>query len=68
MLIVTRPSGATVEPTAMHIAVLGQATADNSLFAGPGLAPGWHDSYVSEGSVAPVSALEVDEGKPGASI
>ncbi|HEY0869259.1 MAG TPA: D-alanyl-D-alanine carboxypeptidase/D-alanyl-D-alanine-endopeptidase, partial [Acidothermaceae bacterium] len=43
---------------------------DASLFVGPQLAPGWKPVYQTEGDVAPVSALEVDEGsqdltKPG---
>jgi D-alanyl-D-alanine carboxypeptidase/D-alanyl-D-alanine-endopeptidase (penicillin-binding protein 4) len=43
---------------------------DASLFVGPQLAPGWKPIYQTEGDVAPVSALEVDEGsqdltKPG---
>jgi serine-type D-Ala-D-Ala carboxypeptidase/endopeptidase (penicillin-binding protein 4) len=37
---------------------------DDSLFTGPALAPGWRTSYFTEGDVAPVSALEVDEGRP----
>jgi D-alanyl-D-alanine carboxypeptidase/D-alanyl-D-alanine-endopeptidase (penicillin-binding protein 4) len=37
---------------------------DASLFAGPTLAPGWKPIYQTEGDVAPVSALEVDEGHP----
>jgi len=43
---------------------------DASLFVGPQVAPGWKPVYQTEGDVAPVSALEVDEGsqdltKPG---
>jgi D-alanyl-D-alanine carboxypeptidase/D-alanyl-D-alanine-endopeptidase (penicillin-binding protein 4) len=37
---------------------------DASLFSGPSLAPGWKPTYLTEGDVAPVSALEVDEGEP----
>jgi serine-type D-Ala-D-Ala carboxypeptidase/endopeptidase (penicillin-binding protein 4) len=37
---------------------------DASLFVGPQLAPGWKPVYQTEGDVAPVSALEVDEGSP----
>lgn len=44
--------------------VNGRLLLDATLFAGPTRAPGWRDSYVREGSVAPVSALEVDEGRP----
>jgi D-alanyl-D-alanine carboxypeptidase/D-alanyl-D-alanine-endopeptidase (penicillin-binding protein 4) len=37
---------------------------DASLFTGPSTAPGWKPTYITEGDVAPVSALEVDEGQP----
>jgi D-alanyl-D-alanine carboxypeptidase/D-alanyl-D-alanine-endopeptidase (penicillin-binding protein 4) len=37
---------------------------DASLFTGPATAPGWRPDYLPEGDVAPVSALEVDEGRP----
>jgi len=37
---------------------------DASLYGGPSTAPGWKPLYVNEGDVAPVSALEVDEGSP----
>jgi len=37
---------------------------DTSLFVGATLAPGWKPIYQTEGDVAPVSALEVDEGRP----
>ena len=37
---------------------------DASLFVGATLAPGWKPIYQTEGDVAPVSALEVDEGHP----
>lgn len=43
--------------------VTGSVVGDGSLFTGPGTAPGWHASYVTDGSVAPVSALEVDGGR-----
>jgi len=36
---------------------------DASLFTGPATAPGWKPLYMTEGDVAPVSALEVDEGR-----
>jgi D-alanyl-D-alanine carboxypeptidase/D-alanyl-D-alanine-endopeptidase (penicillin-binding protein 4) len=36
---------------------------DDSLWQGPAEAAGWQPSYVSGGNVAPVSALEVDEGR-----
>ncbi|HEY5202731.1 MAG TPA: D-alanyl-D-alanine carboxypeptidase/D-alanyl-D-alanine-endopeptidase [Acidothermaceae bacterium] len=37
---------------------------DATLFVGATLAPGWKPIYQTEGDVAPVSALEVDEGHP----
>ncbi|GGO26024.1 D-alanyl-D-alanine carboxypeptidase [Microbispora rosea subsp. aerata] len=36
---------------------------DASLFTGPRTAPGWKPTYIPEGSVAPVSALTMDEGR-----
>lgn len=36
---------------------------DASLFTGPRTAPGWKPTYIPEGSVAPVSALMMDEGR-----
>jgi D-alanyl-D-alanine carboxypeptidase/D-alanyl-D-alanine-endopeptidase (penicillin-binding protein 4) len=36
---------------------------DASLYTGPGLAPGWPQSYVSTGDVTPISSLEVDQGR-----
>lgn len=36
---------------------------DASLYSGPRLGPGWKPNYTAEGDVAPVSALEVDEGR-----
>ncbi|MDQ1680311.1 MAG: hypothetical protein QOI42_1170 [Frankiaceae bacterium] len=41
---------------------------DATLFSGPAVAPGWKPVYVTEGDVAPVSALSVDGGRarPGA--
>ncbi|GII77549.1 D-alanyl-D-alanine carboxypeptidase [Sphaerisporangium rufum] len=42
---------------------------DDSLFSGPRTAPGWKPGYIPEGSVAPVTALMIDEGRehPGRS-
>jgi serine-type D-Ala-D-Ala carboxypeptidase/endopeptidase (penicillin-binding protein 4) len=40
---------------------------DTSLFSGPGMAPGWPDSYVTTGNVTPISSLEVDQGRLTAS-
>ncbi len=36
---------------------------DASLYSGRRLGPGWKPNYTAEGDVAPVSALEVDEGR-----
>jgi D-alanyl-D-alanine carboxypeptidase/D-alanyl-D-alanine-endopeptidase (penicillin-binding protein 4) len=36
---------------------------DDSLFTGPRLGPGWKQGYVTDGDVAPVSALSVDAGR-----
>src|SRR4051812_12754064 len=36
---------------------------DDTLWQGPSTAAGWPSTYVSGGNVAPVSALEVDEGR-----
>jgi D-alanyl-D-alanine carboxypeptidase/D-alanyl-D-alanine-endopeptidase (penicillin-binding protein 4) len=36
---------------------------DRSAYAGPATAPGWKPIYVGEGDIAPVRALEVDEGR-----
>jgi D-alanyl-D-alanine carboxypeptidase len=43
-------------------------TYDNSLFTGPTLAPGWPgpgsaDNYITTGNVAPITGLEVDQGR-----
>jgi len=43
--------------------VTGRVVADAGLFTGATTDPGWRPGYVTEGSVAPVSALEVDGGR-----
>jgi D-alanyl-D-alanine carboxypeptidase/D-alanyl-D-alanine-endopeptidase (penicillin-binding protein 4) len=43
--------------------VTGDLVVDATLFDGPGLAPGWKLTYVSEGSVAPIRAFMVDGGR-----
>ncbi|MCU1595366.1 MAG: D-alanyl-D-alaninecarboxypeptidase/D-alanyl-D-alanine-endopeptidase [Frankiales bacterium] len=43
--------------------VVKRVVVDDRLFAGARLGPGWKPGYVSDGDVAPVSALEVDEGR-----
>jgi serine-type D-Ala-D-Ala carboxypeptidase/endopeptidase (penicillin-binding protein 4) len=53
--------------TAVHaagITSVSHVIGDGSLFQGPGTAVGWNDSYVTGGDVTPVSALEVDGGRP----
>jgi D-alanyl-D-alanine carboxypeptidase/D-alanyl-D-alanine-endopeptidase (penicillin-binding protein 4) len=36
---------------------------DTSLYTGPGLAPGWPESYVTTGDVTSITSLEVDQGR-----
>jgi D-alanyl-D-alanine carboxypeptidase/D-alanyl-D-alanine-endopeptidase (penicillin-binding protein 4) len=36
---------------------------DDTFYSGSALGPGWKPAYVTSGDVAPVSALEVDEGR-----
>lgn len=36
---------------------------DDSAYSGPHAASGWKPNYIPDGNVAPVSALEVDEGR-----
>ncbi len=65
-------------PQSASIAVLARETAnslktsgvtritvdyDSSLYSGSVLGPGWKPTYVTEGSVAPVAALMVDNGR-----
>ena len=65
-------------PQPATLAALAQATArkliardqktvtlgyDTSLYTGPGLAPGWPESYVTAGDVTPIVSLEVDQGR-----
>lgn len=53
--------------TAVHrsgVRSVGRVVGDGSLFTGPTTAPGWHDSYRTTGNITPVSALEVDGGRP----
>jgi D-alanyl-D-alanine carboxypeptidase/D-alanyl-D-alanine-endopeptidase (penicillin-binding protein 4) len=40
---------------------------DDSLFEGPSVSPDWEERYVSNGEIAPVSALSVDGGRLDAS-
>jgi D-alanyl-D-alanine carboxypeptidase/D-alanyl-D-alanine-endopeptidase (penicillin-binding protein 4) len=43
--------------------VTGDVLVDGSRYTGPSTAPGWKPTYVTEGSVAPVTALTVDSGR-----
>jgi D-alanyl-D-alanine carboxypeptidase/D-alanyl-D-alanine-endopeptidase (penicillin-binding protein 4) len=43
--------------------VTGGVVVDTALFGAPGLGPAWKATYVTEGSVAPVTAFEVDGGR-----
>ena len=36
---------------------------DTSLYSGPGLAPGWTESYLTTGNVTAITPLEVDQGR-----
>ncbi len=36
---------------------------DTSLYTGPGLAPGWSQSYITTGNVSVITPLEVDQGR-----
>jgi D-alanyl-D-alanine carboxypeptidase/D-alanyl-D-alanine-endopeptidase (penicillin-binding protein 4) len=59
-----RLSDLAAQVRAAGITGVGRVIGDGTLFSGPGTAPGWSDSYVTEGDVTPVSALEVDGGRP----
>lgn len=65
------PARATLEDLARRLRdagvhqVTGALVADGSLWQGARTAPGWTDSYLVEGDVAPVTALGVDQaGEP----
>jgi serine-type D-Ala-D-Ala carboxypeptidase/endopeptidase (penicillin-binding protein 4) len=40
-----------------------QLSYDASLYTGPGLGPGWPQSYVTSGNVGTITSLEVDQGR-----
>ena len=40
-----------------------QLSYDASLYTGPGLGPGWPQSYVTSGNVSTITSLEVDQGR-----
>ncbi len=48
---------------ALGATVVTRVVVDDTLYTGPPLAPGWKPSYVTEGAVAPVTALMVDGGR-----
>ncbi len=62
------PGRATLDQLATDVAaqgirrIDGSLVADGTAFTGPRTAAGWSPGYVSLGSVAPVTALEVDRG------
>ncbi|WP_066065181.1 D-alanyl-D-alanine carboxypeptidase/D-alanyl-D-alanine-endopeptidase [Frankia sp. EI5c] len=50
------------------ITAVGTLIGDGTAYAGPAMAAGWREGYVTDGNVTPVSALSVDAGRsaPGA--
>lgn len=77
----TWPAGQSARPAS--IAALAAATAaalkkagttkvvvhvDDSLFTGPTTAPGWPPTFTTEGVIAPVTALSVDQGRSGPGV
>lgn len=59
-----RATAAGLKAAGLHRVRLRLDTTEQS---GPGLAPGWRPTYVTEGDISPPSALEVDEGRPAPS-
>ena len=57
------PATARLATLARSLTGVTRVLVDDSLYAGPRLGPGWKPSYVTTGNAAPVSALEVDEGR-----
>ena len=57
------PGTASLRALARGLTGVTRVLVDDSLYVGPRVAPGWKPSYVTSGNVAPVSALEVDEGR-----
>ncbi|MFN2537421.1 MAG: D-alanyl-D-alanine carboxypeptidase/D-alanyl-D-alanine-endopeptidase [Mycobacteriales bacterium] len=57
------PGTASLRTLARGLTGVTRVLVDDSLYVGPRLGPGWKPSYVTTGNVAPVSALEVDEGR-----
>ena len=57
------PGTASLRSLARGVTGVTRVLVDDSLYVGPRLGPAWKPSYVTTGNVAPVSALEVDEGR-----
>ena len=61
------PVVATVADLAAQVTASGvrvtSVVVDDSLYTGPLLGPAWRPSYVTDGDVAPVTALQVDGGR-----
>jgi D-alanyl-D-alanine carboxypeptidase/D-alanyl-D-alanine-endopeptidase (penicillin-binding protein 4) len=49
--------------TALGPTAVRRVLVDDTLYTGPLLGPGWKPTYVTEGSVAPVTAVMVDAGR-----
>jgi len=77
-LLATRPAAAGSYPRVADLTTLARQTAtalraagatrvrlryDTSLFSGPAVDPSWPHSYITEGVVAPITALWADEGR-----
>ncbi|MCW2681854.1 MAG: dacB [Frankiales bacterium] len=54
---------ATRTRAALGAQVVSRVLVDESLYSGARLGPGWKDSYVTEGAVAPVGPVMVDGGR-----
>lgn len=62
------PRGATLAALAAQVRSrpVRRVLVDDALFTGPRLGPGWKARYVTDGDVAPVTALMVDGGRTSA--
>jgi D-alanyl-D-alanine carboxypeptidase/D-alanyl-D-alanine-endopeptidase (penicillin-binding protein 4) len=58
-----RAAARTLRPGSQLGQIVGVASGYAGAFTGPELAPGWSPYYLTEGEVARVSSLEVDEGR-----
>ncbi len=59
-----RLSDLATQVRAAGITQVDRLVGDGTLFTGPSTATGWRDGYVTDGNITPVSALEVDGGRP----